>query len=385
MNQKPKAAYLPCFCSQCFHHNKYIMQTSISFTKEQNHDFKKALYSRVNQYFSDSGLSKHNTPGMLIKTVVMLLIYFVPFIAILAINMPAWMAMILFFMMGFGIAGIGMSVMHDANHAGYSNNQKVNRWMGLTMNLIGADAYNWKIKHNKLHHVFTNVYGKDEDINSRVVLRFAYAAPLKKYHRFQYLYAWFFYSLMTFSMVFGDISKRINYRKRGITHLSVHAYRRSMAWLIFSKVFYFAMVVGLPLVFTTLMWWQVLLGFTIMHLTAGVILSVIFQMAHVVEGPEQILPDENGKLPESLLSIQLKATSDFSRKNKLLSWYVGGLNFQVEHHLFPRICHVHYPAISKIVEATTREFNMPYYVYDRFFDAFRSHVRTLKQLGLRKV
>ncbi len=361
------------------------MQASVSFAKERNPDFKKALYGRVNQYFTDKGISKHHTPGMLTKTLVMLLIYLIPFIAILSINMPVWMVMFLFFIMGFGIAGIGMSVMHDANHGGYSGNQKVNRWMGLTMNLIGADAYNWKIKHNKLHHVFTNVYGHDEDIDSRFVLRFAYAAPLKRYHKFQYLYVWFFYSLMSLSMVFGDIPKRIKYRKKGITNISVYAYRRSMAWLIFSKVLYFGMILGLPMVFTSLLWWQVLLGFVIMHFTAGVILSVIFQMAHVVEGPQQILPDEKGKLPDSLLVLQLKSTSDFSRRNKFLSWFVGGLNFQVEHHLFPRICHVHYPAISKIVEATTREFNMPYYVYDNFADALRSHVRTLKKLGRHKV
>ena len=361
------------------------MYPKISFAKEQNSDFKKALYRRVNQYFSDNGRSKHHTTGMLTKTMVMLLIYIIPFVAILSINMPVWMVMILFFIMGFGIAGIGMSVMHDANHGGYSGNQKVNRWLGLTMNLIGADAYNWKIKHNKLHHVFTNVYGKDEDINSRAVLRFAYAAPLMKYHKYQYLYAWFLYSLMSLSMVFGDISKRIAYRIKGVTNISVEAFRRSMAWLVFSKIAYFAMILGLPLVFTSLLWWQVLLGFLVMHLTAGLILSLIFQMAHVVEGPQQILPDENGKLPYSLLTLQLKSTSDFSRKNKLLSWFAGGLNFQVEHHLFPRICHVHYPAISKIVEATTREFNMPYYAYDRFADAFRSHVRVLKRLGWQKV
>ncbi|TVQ86596.1 MAG: acyl-CoA desaturase [Bacteroidetes bacterium] len=357
------------------------MPTQISFAQEQNPDFKKTLYSRVNEYFSDKGVSKHHNPSMVSKTVVMLLLYFIPFIAILSIAMPFWLILILFFVMGVGIAGIGMSVMHDANHAGYSTNQNINRWLGLTLNLIGADAYNWKIKHNKLHHVFTNVYGKDEDIDSRVVLRFAFAAPLKKYHRYQHIYAWFFYALMTFSMVFGDIPKRIRYRKKGITNISVHAYHRSMAWLVFSKIFYFAMIIGLPLIFTSLLWWQVLLGFVVMHITAGTILSLVFQMAHVVEGPEQILPDENGKLPDSLLLHQLKTTSDFSRRNKLLSWYVGGLNFQVEHHLFPRICHVHYPAISEIVEKTTSEFKMPYYVYDRFLDAFQSHIRTLKKLG----
>ncbi len=361
------------------------MNTPVSFAQEQHPDFKNTLHNRVNEYFSENGISKHHTPGMLTKTAVMLLLYLTPFVVILTISMPVWVAMLLFFIMGVGVAGIGMSVMHDANHAGYSDNQKVNRWMGLTMNLIGADAYNWKIKHNKLHHVFTNIYGKDEDINSRAILRFAFAAPLKKHHKYQYIYAWFFYSLMSLSMIFGDIRKRITYRKKGITHISPATYRRSLAWLVTSKTLYFAIIIGLPVAFTSLLWWQVLLGFFIMHLTAGTILSLIFQMAHVVEGPEQILPDENGKMPDSLLVHQLKTTSDFSRNNKILSWFVGGLNFQVEHHLFPRICHVHYPAISKIVEKTTREFNMPYHVYDHFGDAFRSHFRTLTKLGRVKI
>ncbi len=361
------------------------MNNKITFAKEAVPEFKKTLLRRVNQYFSEKGISKHYTPGMLSKTVVMLLMYLTPFVLILSVGMPLWLVMVMYFIMGFGIAGVGMSVMHDASHAGYSKNQKANRWLGLTMNLLGADCYNWKIKHNKLHHVFTNIYGKDEDINSRVILRFAFASPLKRYHKYQHFYAWFFYSLMTFSMVFGDVSKRIHNRKMGFTNISARTYRRSMTWLIISKILYFGVIFGFPLLFTNLLWWQVLLGFTIMHLTAGTILSLVFQMAHVVEGPEQISPDENGKMPDSLIVHQLKTTSDFSRNNKWLSWYVGGLNFQVEHHLFPKICHVHYPALAKIVETTTREFNMPYYVYESFAAAFMSHVRTLKKLGRVKV
>ncbi len=361
------------------------MKTQIFFPQNKDLDFKRTLKKRTNQFFKEKGISGHYTPGMLLKTTIMLLIYIVPFILILSIPMPFWLALVHYFIMGFGVAGIGMSVMHDANHYGYSASPKINRWMGNTIYLIGADAYNWKIKHNKLHHVFTNIYGRDEDINSRVILRFAFAAPLKKYHKYQHLYAWFFYSLMTFSMIFGDITKRINYRKRGVTNISRNAFRRSMAWLIFAKIVYFGVIIGLPIILTGLLWWQVLLGFAVMHITAGTILSLIFQMAHVVEGPEQLLPDENGNMPDSLIVHQLRTSSDFSRNNKILSWYVGGLNFQTIHHLFPRVCHVHYPALAKIVEKTTSEFNLPYHVYDSFADAFASHVRTLKKLGRVKV
>ncbi len=357
------------------------MTVPIRFATNQDLDFKKTLNARVDDYFRRTGLSRDHTPSMLAKTVLMLLLYLIPYVMILSNLFPFWANMAWYFAMGLGTAGIGMSVMHDGNHASYSSDQKVNRLMGLTMNLIGADAYNWKIKHNKLHHVFTNIYGKDEDIQSRVVLRFAYGAPLKKYHRYQYLYAWVFYSLMSLSMIFGDVSKRISNRRRGLTNIPKSTFRRSMAWLVVSKVLYFGLILVLPWLITDLLWWQALLGFMIMHLVTGTILSLIFQMAHVVEGVEQARPDRNGRIGHSLIVHQLKATADFSRGNKWLSWYVGGLNYQVEHHLFPRVCHVHYPAISRIVEDTTREFDLPYHVYDSFPAALRSHAKTLKKLG----
>lgn len=357
------------------------MTNPLSFVHSDSLEFKKVLNKRVNEYFARKGISRNHTPGMVFKTIVMFSIYLVPFFLILTNIFPFGVVLILYFIMGIGAAGVGMSVMHDGNHASYSDNQKVNRLMGLSINMLGADAYNWKIKHNKLHHVFTNIYGYDEDINSRAVLRFAYNSPIKKYHRFQHYYAWIFYSMMSLSMIFGDISKRIYNRRKGLTNIPLKSFRKSMAWLIVSKALYFGIIIVLPLLITSLVWWQVLLGFLVMHLTVGTILSLIFQMAHLVEGPEQSTPDEYGKIGHSLIVHQLKTTADFSKNNRLLSWYVGGLNFQIEHHMFPRICHMHYPAISKIVEDTTREYKLPYYVFDGFGDAFLSHLETLKNLG----
>ncbi|MFW5726087.1 MAG: fatty acid desaturase family protein, partial [Bacteroidota bacterium] len=245
------------------------MISPITFAQRKDLEFKAALHKRVNAYFAAKGISRNHNPGMIVKTIAMLAIYLVPFVLILTGLFPLWVVFVLYFIMGVGVAGVGMSIMHDGNHAGYSSNQKVNRLMGLTLNILGGDAYNWKIKHNKLHHVFTNIYGKDEDIDSRVVLRFAFAAPLKRYHRFQFLYAWFFYSLMTISIVFGDFTKRIRYRKKGITNISKAAYRRSMVWLVISKILYFGAFFGLPLLLTGLLWWHVVIVFFIVHLTAG--------------------------------------------------------------------------------------------------------------------
>lgn len=361
------------------------MDYKVEFDNRVDAGFTRVLKQRVNDYFESSGFSRHHNPAMVFKTVVMLALYIVPFVLMLVFPFTGWLNMLMYVVMGFGLAGIGMSVMHDANHFGYSSNQKVNHWVGLTIFLLGADAYNWKIKHNKLHHVYTNIYGSDEDINNRAILRFAYAAPLKKYHRYQHIYAWALYALMSLSMILGDVRKRKEYRKRGVTNISEAVFSRSMIWLKVAKMLYFAILFGLPLLFTSMPWWQILLGFLLMHLTAGIIMSLIFQMAHVVEGPVQTLCDEERKVHHSLIRHQLMSAADFAKKNPVITWYVGGLNFQVIHHLFPRVCHIHYPAIAPIVDEVTREYNMPYHVHKTFWDAFSSHFRVLKRLGREQV
>ncbi len=365
--------------------NKAPMDYKISFNNRRDLLFTRVLKLRVNEYFEEAGLSRYHTPAMVWKTIVMMGLYITPFVLILCCGFPGWLNMVLYVVMGIGLAGVGMSVMHDGNHFGYSANHKVNRLIGNTIFLLGADAYNWKIKHNKLHHIYTNIYGSDEDINSRAILRFAFAAPLRPYHRYQHWYAWALYALMSLSMIFRDVSKRWEYRSRGVTNISPELFRRSMVWLHVSKVLYFGIIIGFPLLFTAMPWWQVLLGFLLMHIAAGIIMSLIFQMAHVVEGPVQTLCDENRRVDHSLIVHQLKSTADFARHNKLLSWYAGGLNYQIEHHLFPRVCHIHYPALAPIVEATTREFNLPYHVHPRLTDALRSHFFMLKKLGREKV
>ncbi|HXP51255.1 MAG TPA: fatty acid desaturase, partial [Bacteroidia bacterium] len=129
-------------------------------------------------------------------------------------------------------------------------------------------------------------------------------------------------------------------------------------------------------------WWQVLLGFFIMHWVAGCILSTVFQMAHVVEGAEQPMPDKTGIIHQDWAIHELHTTSDFARGNKFLNWYVGGLNFQIEHHLFPQISHVHYKNIAPIVEQTAKEFGLNYNLKPTFRSALASHIRRLKELGI---
>jgi len=284
-------------------------------------------------------------------------------------------------LMGIGEAGIGMSVMHDAAHGAFSKRKWVNTLFAYTMFILGSNVLYWKIQHNLLHHTYTNIYGYDQDISTKAAIRLSDHAPLKKYHRFQFIYAFLLYGLMTISKLFSDLTKLLEFNRSGITKAQKRNGRKEIILLILSKIVYFTTLLVLPILFSPFSWWQVLIGFLLMHLTAGIIMSVIFQMAHVVEGTEQPLPDQNGVIHHDWLLHQLRTTADFAPRNIILNWYVGGLNFQVEHHLFSNICHIHYKNIAPIVQRTASEFGIVYNVKPTFLKALQSHVKRLKELG----
>ena len=358
------------------------MQTLKFATTDKNQlSFAAAVRKNVNDYFREKGISTKANFSMVIQSIVMLSLYIVPFVLILTLNLNIWVAMVLAIVMGIGTAGIGMCVMHDAVHGSYSGKEWINKIFGSTLYLLGANVYNWKVQHNILHHTNTNIDGFDHDIDSKGPIRLSHNSPHRPFHRFQHIHAFFFYGLMTLSKLVQDFTQLAEFNKSGITRQM----KKSPVWeyvkLIVVKTGYFFLFIGLTLWLTEYTWWQVLIGFLVMHWTAGFILSVVFQLAHVVEGADQPMPNADGVVESDWAVHELATTSNFGRNNWLLTWYVGGLNFQIEHHLFPHICHVHYKNISPIVEKTAREFGLNYNLKPRFRDAVASHYRMLKVLG----
>jgi linoleoyl-CoA desaturase len=284
--------------------------------------------------------------------------------------------------MGFAGAGIGMSVMHDANHGAYSRKKNVNEWLGYSLNLMGGMVFNWKLQHNVLHHTYTNIHGMDDDIENKLVLRFSPHAEPKKFHRLQFIYVFFFYSILTlYWVVAKDIEQYFKYRKNGVNRYSKRENRKYFVSMILLKVTYIIYLVILPLWMQNYSAGLILGGFILMHLIKGLILGIVFQLAHSVEEAGFPLPNDVNVIENEWAIHQMNTTVNFARNNKLLSWYVGGLNYQVEHHLFPNICHVHYPPISKIVEQTAKEFDVPYLCKENLKEAVSSHVRMLKRFG----
>jgi len=277
-----------------------------------------------------------------------------------------------------------MSVMHDANHGSYSGNSRVNYWLGHSLNLVGGSVFNWKLQHNILHHTYTNIIDMDDDIEDKLILRFSPHTEVKWYHRFQFIYAFVLYGILTLYWVLGkDFVQFRKYIRTGINKESRSRNRVILLKIIAFKFLYLFIFIAAPILFLQLPVWSYISGWLLMHFVAGIVLTVIFQLAHTVENTTHPLPGEEGTIENTWAIHQLSTTVNFSRKSRFLTWYLGGLNFQVEHHLFPGICHIHYPAIAPIVKQTAEEFGIPYLENGSLLQAVSSHVRMLKTYGLR--
>jgi linoleoyl-CoA desaturase len=354
----------------------------VTFAHRDANQFGEDLKRRVAEYFESRKLSQKANASMVVKSFVLLGLTFGAYGLILSGHFSPWGMLGLAVLMGVGIAGLGFSVAHDGLHGAYSDNPRVNQAAGLVFDLLGANGYMWKLTHNVIHHTYTNLYGVDEDLTVSPQLRLSPHADWKPYHRVQHLYAFFAYGFSTIFWVFVKDYKYFLQKDIGPYKGKTHP-ASEWAVLLGMKAVYYTWSLVIPLMVLNVTWWQFLIGLLAMHLTAGGILGIVFQLAHVVEETAHPLPDAQGNVENNWMVHQLLTTSNFARKNKLLSWYVGGLNFQIEHHLFPKVCSVHYPAISEIVKATAQEHGVPYPEAETFLGAVGSHYRMLRELGKR--
>lgn len=354
---------------------------TIKFVNKDKGVFTATLRKNVNDYFQKKGISQKGNWTMLLKALAMMTLYFGSFVMLLIFPMSSWLIFPISILMGIGMSGIGMSVMHDAVHGSFSNFNWLNKLFGTSMYFIGGNTFNWKVQHNLLHHTYTNIEGFDEDIDPKGVLRLSTQSKLKKVHRYQHVYAFFLYSLMTLSRTVNEFKQLNRYNKKGITRQQGSTPRKEMIKLALTKAAYLIVFLVLPMLIASFSWWLVLLGFLTMHLTAGMFMTIVFQMAHLVEEAEQPLPNGQGVIENEWAVHELETTANFSRKSRIFGWMIGGLNYQVEHHLFPYISHIHYRAISPIVKQTALEFGVRYNENKTFFGAIGSHIRMLKKLG----
>ncbi|SFS65209.1 linoleoyl-CoA desaturase [Lutibacter maritimus] len=357
---------------------------TISFSRIDKAKFFRTLNKRVNTYFKENKIERTGNWKLYTKAMIMFGIFLVPLILILTVSMPHWVLLLLTVVIGIGMAGVGMNVMHDSNHESFSSKKWVNKIMGSSIYILAGNVYNWKVQHNVLHHTFTNIQGHDEDIDAGRIIRFSRHAKWLPIHKFQKYYSIFLYGLLTINWaITTDFKQMHSYLKRKLSYGEFPNPATEWTVLIITKIIYYLLWLVLPLLVLDIAWWKVLIGFFVMHYTAGMILSVIFQLAHVVPATEMPVPDTEGNLEHTWAIHQLYTTANFAPTNKFISWYTGGLNHQVEHHIFPHISHIHYGKIAQIVKETAQEFNLPYNEYTTFSKAIKEHFNQLKALGVK--
>lgn len=355
------------------------MRMTIPKFSNRNLSFHAELKKRINEYFKSVGKRPTGNFSLYLKAVLLIVAYVGIYIHLVFFTPIAWLAILECIVLGGLTAAIGFNIMHDGMHGSFSRNKWVNQLAGVTLNFLGANNFMWKTKHNIVHHTYTNVHGVDDDIEARPFLRLCEEQKHYSIHKYQHWYFWAAYSLLYLWWVFVTDYKKYFLRRIGPTPLQKMKFWDHVSFWGF-KLLHAFLFVGLPIWMLGFKAW--LIGFLPFALFSGFVLSIVFQLAHTVEHTDFPAADaDTNKMQDEWAVHQLKTTANFATKNRFLSWWVGGLNFQIEHHLFPRISHVHYPAISKIVKKACQDFGIQYIEYPRMRLAVASHITHLKNLS----
>jgi linoleoyl-CoA desaturase len=341
--------------------------------------FQKSLKDRIDRYFRMTKRSPRDCPQMYLKTGVVLTWFIASYVLLVFFAPTWWIALPLAACLGLSIAAIGFNIQHDGGHRAYSDRPWVNRLMGATLDLVGGSSYVWDHKHNTVHHTYANITGHDDDIEVGFLARMSPHQRRHKFHRFQHWYLWLLYGFLPIKWQLFDDYYNIARRKIG-NYTFARPKGKHLAIFIAGKITFMTIAFVIPALFHPL--WIVLVFYAFANWVNGILLATVFQLAHVVEDADFPMPDEqSGKMATHWAIHQVQTTVDFARNNRFLCWFLGGLNFQIEHHLFPRICHIHYPKLSRLVEKACREFGIQYNAHRTFWSGVASHFRWLREMG----
>ena len=350
---------------------------SLRFT--QHRDFQKTLNERVNAYLRDNHIPGRDVPAMYLKTAVVLAWWLGTYLLLLLGHFSTPVNILLCLVWAIALASVGFNVMHDANHGAYSNNPRINKLVGLSAELLGISGFRWRTKHNVWHHTYTNIAGFDDDVETFGFMRLTPREAWKPLFRYQGWYFPLVYSFIAFDFFLRDFMM-VLIGKSDVNHVypKMNLTDKVIFWS--GKLFYVLIMFVFPLL--VFPWWQVLIGYVFVMLLLGLIMGVVFQLAHI--NGDAAFPEPVGSprhIANEWAVHQVETTADFAPRNWLLNFYVGGLNYQIEHHLLPHICHLNYPRLAPIVQETCKEFGIRYTCYSTWREAFACHLRELRLLG----
>ena len=357
--------------------SRQLIMLKYTFDNSQG-TFFKSLKSKVDSYFADKKLDPSGNGKLYFKSALQVFTAAALYVTLVFLTPIPVVSIVLCLVLGLNLAVIGFNVMHEGGHSSFSKYSWMNKASAYFLNILGGNSYYWKIKHNINHHTYTNIEGMDSDIDVKPFMRLHEEQPRKWFHRFQHFYWVVLYGVSYLAWIFYE-----DFQKYFTGKVSMNSERKKLArkehfifW--FTKLMYVSVYIVIPILMVGWLPW--LIGFLIITFVTGLVISVVFQLAHVVEGTH-FHSAHHQETKQEWAIHQIGTTANFATTSKSLYWLLGGLNFQIEHHLFPRVSHIHYPQVSRFVKEACKESNIAYLEYTSMFKAIVSHLLHLKKLG----
>jgi linoleoyl-CoA desaturase len=341
--------------------------------------FHAELKRRVEAHMRSTGRRERDCPEMYRKTAIIFATFVSTYLLLVFVATAWWQAVPIAILLALSVVGIGFNVMHDASHNAYSDRLWLNRLLAVSLDLVGGSSHFWRWKHVVLHHTFVNVVGYDTDIDLAGLGRLSPHHPHSSIHRWQQWYAWVLYGVMVLKWHFYDDFQYLLTGRMGDQRVPHPHGRRALTIFIGGKLIFLLLAFVIPLALHPL--WAVVAIYVLTAAVIGLVLGAVFQLAHCVEDAAFPLDQTPGHIEKAWAAHQVETSVDFARDSRAAAWLLGGLNFQIEHHLFARMCHVNYAAIAPIVEKTCREFGVRYHQSPTVLAALRSHYRWLSRMG----
>ena len=340
--------------------------------------FIKTVRDRVDVHFA--GRARRDDPRLHRKAVIIGLWFTASYALLLTVE-SGFAQILLCISYALAAGAMGFNIFHDATHGSFSCSRRINTLLSRSAcAVLGTGRYFWWYKHNILHHRYTNIFAWDDDLETRGSLRLSPQQPWEPKFKNQHRWFYFLYCAATLEWLFvKDFVQYFTLRINPYQPIpAMSAAEKREFWG--SKAFYFALFVALP--FAVLPVSRVLLGMLIFHVILSLTLTFVFNLAHASGKADFPAPSGNpATIEDEWAAHQMRTTANFAAGNRALNWFAGGLNFQIEHHLFPNICHTHYPDIACIVERTAQEFGLPYNSHDTYLGTVKSHFGIMRELG----
>lgn len=350
---------------------------SVRFNRHKKSDFLTDLKKRLETHFSEAHSTQYANGAMYFK-IAFWMIAWVATYSLMMYNFSGWATFLFALLHGFTHLFIAFNISHDANHGAISKNEKVNKFLSYTLDLIGVNSYLWNYSHNVAHHSYVNLEGVDTSIQGYGIIRFSSESPWKPIFRYQHIYAVIIYALATLNYVtIKDFSIFLHMQRYYKQKPPVSEWIKMFLF----KAFYYTYVFVIPIVFLPYSLGMILLTFVIAHAFVGFMLALTFQTGHLVEETSFPEIDADGNVDKNWAIHIVETTGDYAYNNPIINWMFGGINIHVIHHLLPRICHIHYTEVAPIVEETAKEYGLNYRKIPTFSEAVASHFRLLKELG----